>query len=216
MRSDDIVDSLSLNPRCKLHTRPTERLVLASVVSLVIVGSLSIGLLGDSANQLTEGSVHNHGFILNFIFIVSVAACALAIVRDLSVPARLTSLSNSVLAAPFVLMLVVVLHELAGSSLHELSRGARQVSWLSCFWQITVLATPAFVVLTYGVRSLAPTNLRRTGAYIGMLAGALGGMGHCLHVATEPAVFGAILYTGVIVSMMLIGALIGPRVLRWT
>lgn len=215
MNGEDIVDTLSASPQIRPHTRPTMRVVLAFALSFAIVGGLSVGLLGTSDIHSVESGGHGHGFILNFVFVMSVAACALAVVRDLSVPARVVSLTKPALVAPFALMAMLVLHEFAGSSLHELSQDASQVFWLSCLWQIIVLATPAFALLTFGMRCLAPTELRRTGAYIGMLAGALGAMGHCWHVPTEPFVLGALLYTAGIGTMMLAGLLLGPRLLRW-
>jgi hypothetical protein len=214
--AEDIVDRLSANPRVRRSERPTTRVILFSTLSLFIVAGLSIGLLRSPDVHLIESGGHDHGVILNFAFMMSVAACALVVVRDLSVPARPVSLPKSVLAMPFVLMLLIAGHDLAGSSLHEISHEAGQVSWLTCFWQSIGLAMPAFGVLTVGVRCLAPTDLRRTGAYIGMLAGALGAMGHCWHVPTEPFALGALIYVVVIAIMMIAGMLLGPRLLRWT
>lgn len=216
MATEDIVDRLSANPRIRRWERPTTCIILFSTLSLTIVAGLSIGLLRSSDIHPVESGGHDHGFLLNFVFVMSVAACALAVVRDLSVPARRVSLPKSVLAMPFVLMFVIAGHDLAGSSLHGMSQLASQDSWLSCFWQTVGLASPAFAVLTIGVRSLAPTELRRTGAYIGMFAGALGAMGHCWHAPTEPFFVGTLLYIAGIGTMMIMGLLLGPRLLRWT
>jgi hypothetical protein len=216
MKTEDLIDRLSANPLIRRSARPTTRIVLFSALALAVVGGLSIGLLRSSDLVSHESSRHNHSFMLYFAFVTSVAACALVIVRDLSVPARPLSLPNSVLAIPFVLMVLVAGHDQVGSWLHGISQEASQDSWLSCFWQTVGLAVPAFAVLAVGVRSLAPTDLRRTGAYIGMFAGALGAMGHCWHGPTEPFLIGTLLYIAGIGTMMVAGLLLGPRLLRWT
>ncbi|MBX9846736.1 MAG: DUF1109 domain-containing protein [Xanthobacteraceae bacterium] len=216
MAARDIVDRISADPRIRRRERPTPRLILSVVLSLAVVAGLSVGLLrSPDILSIASGGQHDHGFILNFAFVVSVAACALVVVRDLSVPARRVSLPKSVLALPFVSMAVLAGHDLMGSSLHVTSQHVSHASWLSCVWQTISLAIPAFAVLTLGVRHLAPVDLRRAGAYIGMLAGALGAMGHCWHASAAPFVLDALGYTAAIAAMMVAGMLFGPRLLRW-
>jgi hypothetical protein len=216
MNTEDLIDRLSANPRIWRLARPTTRVVLFSALALAVVAGLSIGLLRSSDLASLGSSRHDHGFLLYFAFVTSVAACALVMVRDLSVPARPQSLPNCVLAIPFVLMVLVAGHHQLSSWLHGISPEASEDSWLSCFWQTVGLAVPAFAVLTAGVRSLAPTDLRRAGAYIGMFAGALGAMGHCWHGPAEPFLVGTLLYIAGIGTMMIAGLLLGPRLLRWT
>ncbi|MBX9827618.1 MAG: DUF1109 domain-containing protein [Xanthobacteraceae bacterium] len=216
MAPRDVIDRISANPRIRHRERPAPRLILSVALSLAVVAGLSGGLLGSpDILSIASGGQHDHGFILNFAFVLSVAACALVVVRDLSVPARRVSLPKSVLALPFVSMAVLAGHDLMGSSLHGAAQHASHASWWSWVWQTVSLAIPAFAVLTLGVRHLAPVDLRRVGAYIGMLAGALGAMGHCWHASAAPFALGALGYTAAIATMMIAGMLLGPRLLRW-
>ena len=87
---------------------------------------------------------------------------------------------------------------------------------LECLWQIPALAIPAFVILTFAVRYLAPTNLIRTGAYMGLVAGGIGAIGYAFHCHDDSVAFVAVSYTLAIAEMTVVGALLGPRILRWT
>jgi hypothetical protein len=78
------------------------------------------------------------------------------------------------------------------------------------------LGAPALIILASAVRRLAPTDLSRTGAYIGLLAGGIGAAGYALHCHHDSVAFIGIAYTLAILEIALFGALVGPRILRWT
>ena len=88
-------------------------------------------------------------------------------------------------------------------------------SWSSCPLNIALLSLPALVLLLGAVRTLAPTRLRLAGAATGLLAGALGTLAYLLHCPELEAPFLAIWYVLGMATPAVIGAVIGPRVLRW-
>jgi hypothetical protein len=137
------------------------------------------------------------------------------LVRRLSVPgARLG-------AAPLVAMLVVmVMLALGAGQILTAPPAARLALWLGETWKvcsplILLLSLPIHACLVVAVRGLAPTRLARTGAATGFAAGALAATLYGLHCPEQAAAFVASWYTLGIGAATALGALTGPRLLRW-
>jgi hypothetical protein len=62
---------------------------------------------------------------------------------------------------------------------------------------------------------MAPTDLRRTGALVGLAAGSISAAAYALHCVDDSLPFVALWYGGTIVLCTLAGAVLGPRLLRW-
>jgi hypothetical protein len=215
MRTTDLIARLSSEPQPTKLTGATGTILIAVLLSLLTVALMTFGWLGFRSNLGNVFSTDGHDFLLNLVFVGSIASSALAIVRDLAVPGRSLKLPSLAIVGPFILMAAVAANELRNGSLHQSFPHADHPSWLTCVWQTSMLAVPAFAILAFGIRRLAPTNLRRAGFYIGLLAGAIGSMGYCFHTPNETVTFGVTVYTIGILSMAILGALVGPRLLRW-
>jgi hypothetical protein len=88
-------------------------------------------------------------------------------------------------------------------------------SWAACPWNVFGLSLPALAAAMWALRGLAPTHLAQAGAAAGLFAGALGAFGYALACDELALPFIAAWYTlGVLLTAGL-GALLGPRVLRW-
>jgi hypothetical protein len=88
-------------------------------------------------------------------------------------------------------------------------------SWSKCPWLVLALAVPIFVGLLWSVRRLAPTRLRAAGAAAGLAAGAVSATVYCLHCPEVSAIFVLTWYSLGILLAASLGALLGPRLLRW-
>lgn len=88
-------------------------------------------------------------------------------------------------------------------------------SWSSCPWYVLLLALPIFIGLLWSFRRLAPTRLRAAGAVAGLAAGAFAATIYCLHCPEVSAMFVLTWYSLGILLAAGLGALLGPRVLRW-
>jgi hypothetical protein len=88
-------------------------------------------------------------------------------------------------------------------------------TWRQCPWRILALSAPIFLALTLAIRRLAPTRLAPAGAAIGLLAGGLAGAVYGLYCRENTAPFVAVWYTAGFAASALIGAVLGPRLLRW-
>jgi hypothetical protein len=118
-------------------------------------------------------------------------------------------------AAPVAVLALIAIVDAAA-----MEKGKWMASWLGSSWfecppLIAALALPIAVTLLWALRPFAPTQLRATGALAGTVAGALSAMIYCLHCPEAGAAFVLTWYTLGIGLVAGIGALIGPRLLRW-
>ena len=88
-------------------------------------------------------------------------------------------------------------------------------SWSVCPWRIAALSIPSFVLMLWAVKGLAPTRLRLAGAGAGMLSGAIGALVYLLYCPELAPPFLLVWYTLGMLVPAGVGALVGPRVLRW-
>ena len=96
----------------------------------------------------------------------------------------------------------------------------RHAAWMGhsalvCPWRILAISAPAFAAIVWGLRSLAPTRLALAGAAAGVLAGGIGATIYGLYCQETTAMFVATWYTLGLAGCAGIGALLGPRLLRW-
>jgi hypothetical protein len=88
-------------------------------------------------------------------------------------------------------------------------------TWRVCPILIALLSTPTFVAMLWAVRGMAPVRPRVTGAAVGLLAGATATVAYCLHCPEMSPAFWSTWYLLGMAIPATIGALIGPRALRW-
>jgi len=87
--------------------------------------------------------------------------------------------------------------------------------WLECLLSIPIIATVPFAITIWAVRRAAPTDLARTGAFAGLIAGGVSAMAYALHCMDDSLPFVAVWYGGTIALCTFAGAILGPRLLRW-
>lgn len=88
-------------------------------------------------------------------------------------------------------------------------------SWSTCPWSVLTLSLPALAACLWAVRGLAPTRPQAAGFAAGLLAGSVGAFGYALSCPEASPAFVAIWYTLGIGFTGVVGAVLGPRVLRW-
>ena len=109
---------------------------------------------------------------------------------------------------------------LAAMNLIVLPSGQWPAAWMGhsaliCPFAILISATPAFVAVVLVMRGLAPTRLGFAGAAAGLLAGGVGAAVYALWCRETAAIFVATWYTLGVAACGGIGALLGPKILRW-
>src|SRR5713101_8451916 len=82
--------------------------------------------------------------------------------------------------------------------------------WVACLFPIPLFAIVSFAVLILGLRKGALTNLKRTGAIAGLVAGALDATACALHCPDDSLSFMTIWYGAMVVLSAWVGARLGP------
>jgi hypothetical protein len=154
-------------------------------------------------------------FWLKVAFAASMACAGVSIAARLARPGARPGAGPAAAGLAVSLVWIVALAELA---LAEPSRRVPMMlghTWVACPWLIAMLSAPLLATNLWAMRGLAPTRLRAAGFACGMSAGALAALIYCLHCPEMAPPFVAIWYLLGILVPGAIGALIGPRLLRW-
>lgn len=120
-----------------------------------------------------------------------------------------------IVVLPFLIISVAALAEWAlgmATEPHVMTTGTQ---WLLCLYCIPLFAIVPFLLLVWALRQGAPTHLRAAGAMAGLVAGAIGATAYAFHCPDDSLPFVAVWYGLSILSCVGVGALLGPRVLRW-
>lgn len=88
-------------------------------------------------------------------------------------------------------------------------------TWRICPFAIATLSVPAFIAVFSALKGLAPTRLVLSGAAGGLLAGSTATLAYCLHCPEMGVAFWGVWYLLGMLVPTVIGALLGPRLLRW-
>lgn len=139
------------------------------------------------------------------------AALALALAHPGAAPGRLAAMLG---AAGLALALSFGL-ALARDGLGGLIDALSTPSLVTCLSSIPALAVPLLVAVFRGLSAGASTRPRQSGAAAGLLAGALSAAVYSIYCDKDVALFVLPAYATAIATVALIGALLGPRLLRW-
>ncbi len=213
MKTDDLIAMLSINLEPVDHRRVDRTIgtaVLAGAAAVLIAVLLVLG----ARAHLTTSDVFAP-LVLKAAFAgVILVPAALYLVR-LARPGGERKTSAALVALPFAAIIL-----LAGLSL-GMAPSAHWKGmivghdWLECLISIPLIAIVPFALLVWAVRRAAPTDLSRTGALVGLVAGCLSAAGYALHCVDDSVPFVALWYGGTIVLCTLAGWKLGPTLLRW-
>lgn len=213
MRTDRLIEMLSTNVE-PVAPRWLEKAMIWAVVAGA-VAAFSVMLLTVAPRQNLAG-VGELGFLgLKLLFAIGVIGPGVAYLMQSVRPGQNTQKPFAVLSLPFAVIAAVALAAvLAGPSATRTSMifGTR---WAMCLVCIPLFAVLPFAALIWALRKGAPTNLRRTGALAGLVAGGLGAAAYAFHCPDDSLPFVAVWYGGSIALLGAIGALLGPKLLRW-
>ena len=212
MTSDELISQLVQDfkpvPRHALGWRICAGLALGAAVSFAVV--IALGFRPDLWLAMQSFS-----FWMKWIYTASLGAAAIAATAKLARPDTQSMGWMWVLALPVLGLAAISVAELAHApSDHWLEMWLGK-SWKVCSSTVFLLALPIFAGLLWSFRRLAPTRLRAAGATAGLTAGAWGATLYCLHCPEVSAIFVLTWYSLGIGAASLVGALVGPKLLRW-
>jgi len=119
------------------------------------------------------------------------------------------------LAAPVVLLWLAAAAALLGADPAERAELVFGSSWRSCPFNIALISLPLFAAMLWFVKGMAPTEPALAGASAGLLSGAVATLIYALHCPESSVTFVGIWYVLGIAIPTLVGAALGPRLLRW-
>ncbi|HJS89747.1 MAG TPA: DUF1109 domain-containing protein [Steroidobacteraceae bacterium] len=212
MKTDELIETLGVTVE-RVEGRSFRN---AFIVALILGTALALcameALLGTSPSALRESDLG---------LIVLTAALALGVVVAGSrylLKAAYPGISMRGPTALIVLVIAVLGAGVVGAlAIHpaissQIIFGPR---WTICLICIPLFAMAPFIALVWVLRKGAPTRLRSAGAVAGLVAGAIGAGACALHQPASSLPFVGFWYAGPILVCALLGALLGPRVLRW-
>ncbi|ANU07815.1 NrsF family protein [Paraurantiacibacter namhicola] len=131
-------------------------------------------------------------------------------VRAAGVPGRSARWPVFALAAIFAVSALVVALEAA-----QFTPAFPGGTWARCVTAILLLTPVVFLASCRALRKLAPTNLRLAGGVAGLFSAAVGATAYAFWCPETTVTFQLAWYGGPIILAGAVGALLGPRLLRW-
>ena len=204
MRTDELIGLLAQDAEPVAQHAIEQRFAVAALAGLA--GATVLMLAQTLAQPMFWGKL---------LFAAALALAGVALLRRLARPGLGLGHSLALLALPPVVLwalAALVLGQAAPAERMALILGS---TWRSCPFNIAALSVPALAALFWALRGAAPTRLAWAGAGAGLLAGALGTLVYALHCPEMAAPFLAVWYLAGMALPTALGALLGPRLLRW-
>lgn len=214
MKTDDLVTMLASGAGAVETDAVSHRLLIAVACGASGAALLMAMLLGVRADLGT--AVAQPMFWVKLGYVACLAAAALFVLARVSRPGSRVGAAALALAAPLVLIWFLGGIELANAgSAADRSDLLFGRTWRFCPLLIALLCVPAFIGAMWAVKGLAPTRLRLAGGAAGFAAGAIAAVVYALHCPEMGAPFLGLWYLFGMLIPAAVGALAGPRLLRW-
>ena len=213
MKTDQLIDMLSTN------VEPVKSGQLGKTLAwaLAIGGAAAFCVMLATVGMRTDATGASHiGYLaLKILFMLSVIGTGTALLMKLIRPGQEARKLFRFLFLPFLAVGFVGIVALALQPSSAWDRMILGTEWVTCLFCIPLFAIIPFALLIWALRKGAPTNLKRTGAIAGLVAGALGATAYAFHCPDDSLPFMAIWYGAMVVLCAWIGARLGPWFLRW-
>lgn len=213
MKTDELIDMLGTNVSPVRYGQLRNTLIIALTVGAVTAFCLMLATLGMPADQ---GNGEYFGFkLLALAFTLGIVAAGSNFLFRAARPAE--SGRRPLLFIRLLFFAIVVAGIIALVLVHPAAWTGMLfgAQWTACLICIPLFSVVPFAALIWALRNGAPTNLVRAGSITGLVAGALGAAAVAFHHSGESLPFIALWYGGPIAICALVGALLGPRLLRW-
>lgn len=213
MKTDELIETLGVTVE-RVEGRSFRK---AFIVALIFGAALAVcvmqAALGMSPSALRESQWRLLALIAVFVVGVVVAGSWYLLKAAYpGMPRRGPSALIVLLVATFLCAGLAGLFAAHRAAPSELIFGPM---WTICLTCIPLFSIGPFIALVWVLRKGAPTKLRSAGAVAGLVAGAVGAGACALHQPGGSLPFIGLWYAGPMLLCALLGALLGPRVLRW-
>ena len=211
MKTDELVAALVADraPKRPLLLRPLPLALMAGGVVSIVVFFMELGFRKDLAAAFATWR-----FDLKLVLVLLAPVLAFGLCRALSRPVAEPHPARRLLPLVLLAALAVAI-EMTIAPLSSWGTRLVGTNSLVCLGAIPMLAVAPLVALLMALRSAAPASPMLAGAAAGLLAAALGASIYAFHCFDDSPFFVVVWYLLASLPVIGLGALLGPRVLRW-
>ena len=213
MNTDELIATLSAHVRPVGHNAVGWRLATGITAGAIASTLLIVATMGFRPDLWL--AMHGASFWMKWGYTISLAAVAIYVTARLARPDPGSLRRLWLIAVPVLALAAVGVGELIRTPRSDWLAMWLGQTWSKCPWLVLMLAVPIFIGLLWSFRRLAPTRLRAAGAAAGLAAGAFSATVYCLHCPEVSAIFVLTWYSLGILLAASVGAIVGPRLLRW-
>ncbi|UFH51191.1 DUF1109 domain-containing protein [Pseudomonas sp. KNUC1026] len=213
MRTDDLIALLAAESGKVDRHLLARRLALAVMIGVAGAAMLAIALFGIRPDLLDVARTPL--FWAKVAFPTALGLGALWFTARLSRPGVDPGVTWCVLALPLLLVLLGGAAALIDAPAEGRTPLVLGQTWRTCPFNIALLSVPGFIANFWALKAMCPTRLRLAGAGAGLLSGAAATLAYCIHCPEMGVPFWGIWYVAGMLIPTLVGAALGPRVLRW-
>jgi hypothetical protein len=212
MKTEDLIVQLSAGLKPVRRGAVQGRLAAVLVAGALLAGAILVAWLGlrPLGPALAAAS-----FWMKAGYTATLALAGWVMVARLARPQGDAGAGPVLALAAFVAVALVGIVQLQAAPPQDYARLLLGNTWSACPFRIVALSAPVLAGLTLVLRRMAPTRLALAGAAAGLLAGGVGASVYGLYCQETSAAFVAVWYSLGVAAMAALGALAGPRLLRW-
>lgn len=211
MKTESLIDILARGAGPAPRAVAARRLWPAAAVGLLASAAMALTLLG----SMPAAMYATPAPWVKWAYAAALALAAGWLTAGLSRPVARLSPASLVLLAAVAVMTALGAWTVLAADPDERLAALFGETWRSCPWNVLAFSMPALAGTLWAVRGLAPTRLRAAGFAAGLLAGAVGALGYALACPEVSPAFVAVWYSLGIALTGMLGALLGPHLLRW-
>lgn len=212
MKTEDLIGAIAADVAVR---GPSLRIRMALAIAIGGTISATLFAFGLGVRPDIGVAIHTWRFDLKIVTMLAAFLFALWAVVDLARPqAHLRKVLAVLLLAPALLATAVGIELLAVPPQAWLARAVGSNSRI-CLVAVPILALAPLAGLLAALRAGAPRSPGLAGAGAGLLAGSLAALLYATHCFDDSPLFVATWYTPAIAVSVLLGFLVGRRVLHW-
>lgn len=213
MKTDDLIDILSTNVEPVDRRQIVRNIGMAVAGGVAVVVAIVLFVLGPRAG-LTTAETFIPALLKVAVTAIILLPASIYLIK-LTHPGGEQQSSGALVALPFVAVMLLAAVSLTFAPSYRWHWTILGDEWLECLISIPLIAIVPFAVIVWAVRQMAPTDLARTGAFVGLVAGCVSAIGYAIHCADDSVPFFALWYGGTIALCTFAGWRLGPKLLRW-
>lgn len=213
MKTDDLISLLAADTLPVARHATQHRLAMALLIGLPL--ALAIVLIGYGPRRDLVQAMFWPMFWVKLAVPIAVAVAGFVALQALARPGVALRARWMGLLVPVLLLWALALVSYQNAPVDQRAALIWGPTWRSCAASITLISLPIFIGALMALKSLAPTRPALAGACAGAMASGAGAAVYALHCQELSAPFLAIWYVSGMALPVVIGALLGPRLLRW-